>query len=591
MSIIQKRWLIRDPIPPEVDLAFSRHPILNKFPLLRQILYNRGLQTAEEAIDWLKAEPPAGAAPEIMIGMPQAVARIVAALQRGEPIAVYGDYDADGVTATALLVQALQSLVRLLHPQTDAEVVQARARGYIPNRFEEGYGLNKEALNTLWQEGVRLVITVDCGIRSIPEAEHARLLGLDLIITDHHHPSGEIPPALAVINPKQPGDPYLYKDLAGVGLAYKLAQALITAFSRQNGFDSLPDPEQYLDLVALGTVADLAPLKGENRSLVRAGLRWMRRSQRQGLRSLMGVAGIRPERINAWDLGFVLGPRLNAAGRLDSALAAFQLLCTQDVYEAGRLAQQLDNQNRERQKVTREIQEQAEKMAVADGQVPLVLFAAHPDFNPGVVGLAASRLAEQYYRPAIIANQGEEFTIASCRSIPEFHITDALDRCAELMERHGGHAAAAGFKIRTSRLNELKERLFRIADEQLAGLELRPAMWAEAETPLSELSPELFRILENLQPTGFDNPLPSFVTRDLQVRSCRSVGRDGTHLKLNVTDGHVWFDAIAFRQGHWLGKIPPKVDLLYTFEENEYNGQVTYQLNVKDIKPAGLDPD
>ncbi len=587
MALTNKRWIIADRIPPEIDLALSSHPFLSKFPLLRQILYNRRIETPETAGDWLAANPPAGNDPFLMIGIPQAVARIETALKNGEPVAVYGDYDADGVTATALLVQVLQSLVRSLYPAIEEEAVQARVRGYIPNRFDEGYGLNKEALNSLCQEEVRLVITVDCGIRSIPEAEHARQLGLDLIITDHHRPADQIPPATAIINPKQPGDPYLYKELAGVGLAYKLSEALVTHFSRMNSAGPLPNPQDHLDLVALGTVADLAPLVGENRSLVRAGLRLMRRSQRQGLQSLMGVAGIRPDRVNSWDISFALGPRLNAAGRLDSALAAFHLLCTQDLHEAGRLAQQLDNQNRERQAKTKQIQELAEQIALAGGREPLLLFAAHPDFNPGVVGLAASRLTERFYRPAIIAHQGDEFTRASCRSISEFHITDALDQCAELMEHHGGHAAAAGFTIRNERLPELMERLNRIAEEQLAGRDLRPVLKAEAETPLSELSHGLLKSLDTLQPTGLDNPHPMFVTRNLQVKGCRTVGRDGSHLKFTVTDGTIWMEAIAFRHGHWLQRMPPKVDLLYTFEENEYNGNTSLQLNVKDIQPSG----
>jgi single-stranded-DNA-specific exonuclease len=589
MSLTSKRWEIYEPIPEDIDQALSSHPYLSKLLLLRQILYNRQITNPDAAWEWLSAASPPGTDPFLMIGIPQAVARIETALKTGERLAVYGDYDADGVTATALLVQVLRSLIQSLFPEIEEQTVQALVLGYIPNRFDEGYGLNKEALSNLCQEGIRLVITVDCGIRSIPEAEHARQLGLDLIITDHHHPAEKIPPATAIINPKQPGDPYLHKDLAGVGLAYKLAEALIASFSRLNCPGLLPNLVDYLDLVALGTVADLAPMKGENRSPVRAGLRLMRRSQRQGLQSLMGVAGIRPEKINSWDIGFALGPRLNAAGRLDSALAAFRLLCTQDLHEAGFLAQQLDNQNRERQTITKHIQELAEQIALPDGNIPLLLYAAHTDFNPGVVGLAASRLTDKYYRPAIIAYTGEELTRASCRSIKEFHITDALDQCAELMEHHGGHAAAAGFTIRNERLPELMARLNQIAAEQLAGRDLRPVMKAEAETDLSELTPGLLKSLDALQPTGFDNPHPLFVTRNLLVKGCRTVGKDGGHLKFTVTDGNAWMDAIAFRQGYWMETMPSKVDLLYAFEDNEYNGNSSLQLNVKDIKPSGND--
>jgi single-stranded-DNA-specific exonuclease len=573
MSLLTKRWQIAPTISPEADQALSDY-----HPLLRQLLYNRKIGNAEQAKLYLSAALPAGIDPFGILGVGLSVERIYSAIHNKEPIAVYGDYDADGVTATALLVQVLQA-------------VGADVRGYIPNRFDEGYGLNKEALTNLWQDGVRLVITVDCGVRSIPEAEHACRLGLDMIITDHHHPAEELPPVLALVNPKQPGDMYPEKNLAGVGLAYKLAKALVSYLQKVNGAAEKVNVEDYLDLVALGTVADLAPLTGENRALVRAGLQRIRKPKRQGLLSLINVAGINPEKINSWEIGFTLGPRLNAAGRLDSALAAYTLLCTQDLNEAGRLAQLLDNQNRERQQITREIQEIAEHIALEKDPNALLLFAADPGFNPGVVGLAASRLTERYYRPAIIAYQGDEFTRASCRSISEFHITDALDACADLLEHHGGHAAAAGFTVRNERLPELLERLQHIAHEKLSRLDLQPVLRADAEVPLVELRPELLKIIDWLQPTGMDNPQAFFVSRNLRVVRYRTVGRDNTHLKLTVTDGHVYFDAIAFQQGYWQAAWqaapPPKVDLLYSFEENEYNGQISLQLNVKDIKPSG----
>ncbi len=351
-----------------------------------------------------------------MTGMQAAVERIQYALAHNEPIAIYGDYDVDGVTSTALLVDILNAL-------------GADVRGYIPNRFDEGYGLNNDALSALKDDGVGLVISVDCGIRSPDEALHARTVGLDLIITDHHHPSeGPLPPATAVINPKQPGDVYPDKDLAGVGIAYKLAEALLI---EQGSADSV-QLTRLLDLVALGTVADLAPLVGENRFLVRRGLRQMRETTRQGLFSLAAVAELNLPKVNATDIGFRLGPRLNAAGRLDEALAAYELLTTTDVFKAGQLAQQLDVQNRERQRITREMQAQAETLALADETDAFLLFAAHESFNAGVVGLAASRLTETYYRPAIVAHIDTDTTRGSCRSIPEFHITDALDQCADI---------------------------------------------------------------------------------------------------------------------------------------------------------------
>ena len=560
MYPMNKRWQIMPLITPEAEDSLQEYP-----PILRQILFNRGYATQEIANQYLEAKMPPGTDASNLLGVPEATERIQYAIKTQERIAVYGDYDADGVTATALLVSALSTM--------GADVI-----GYIPNRFDEGYGLNNEALDNLRSDGTRLVITVDCGIRSPQETKHAQDIGLDMIISDHHHPDNELPQAVAVINPKQPQDTYPEKELAGVGLAYKLISALMGNSS---------DAESYLDLVALGTVADLAPLVGENRALVRKGLEVLRKPHRQGVMALIGVSGLKPNKIKASDIGFVLGPRLNAAGRLESALAALDLLTSSDVYQAAELAQQLDNQNRERQQITSQIQEQAEQLVLIDDPDALLLFAAHPDFNPGVVGLAASRLTELYYRPAIVAYRGEVLTRASCRSIKEFHITQALDQCADLLERHGGHAAAAGFTVKNENLPALIDRLKAIANKELSQLDLRPTLTADVEIPLSELKPEILDYLEWLQPTGYGNPQAHFVSRNLKVTRSRTVGKDNNHLKFTVTDGRITYDAIAFRQGHWEGLLPSRIDLLYIFETNEYFDRISLQLNVRDIKPTG----
>jgi single-stranded-DNA-specific exonuclease len=477
------------------------------------------------------------------------------------------------VTATALLVEALQKL-------------GGEVRPYIPNRFEEGYGLNKDALGTLKADGVKLIITVDCGIRSPDEALHAQTIGLDLIISDHHHPDGDsLPPALAVINPKQPGDLYPDKDLAGVGIAYKIVEALFGMQPSTNGL--LLD--QLLDLVALGTVADLAPLVGENRMLVRRGLRQLRETKRQGLFSLATIADMKIGKVTAGNIGFMLGPRLNAAGRLESALASLELLTTADFMRAGQLAQQLDVQNRQRQSITRSMQQQAEEIALGQDPEAFLLFAAHEKFNAGVVGLAASRLTEVYYRPAVVAAQGPEETRGSCRSIPEFHITDALDQCKDLLVRHGGHAAAAGFTVKNQNLPELVRRLKSVAREQLAGKDLRQTLSADLEVSLPEINFEVLKHLSYLEPTGYGNPDAVFVSRDVKVKSFRAVGSEGKHLKLTLEDQHrTYFDAIGFRLGHLQSSLSPRVDIMYTLEANEWNGRTTLQLNLKDLKAAGI---
>ena len=563
-----KRWVVASPITPQADQALAKFP-----PILKQIVFNRGLATDAEARAFLKAEPSANNDPFQLTGMQATVDRICYALQHNEPIAIYGDYDVDGVTATALLVQALGAF-------------GADVRGYIPNRFDEGYGLNKEALDSLKADGVKLVITVDCGIRSPDEALHAQSIGLDLIISDHHHPDGEnLPPAFAVINPKQHGDPYPDKDLAGVGIAYKIAEGLLSARQPVNGFQST----DLLDLVALGTVADLAPLVGENRTLVRKGLRQIRETKRQGLFSLAGVADLKIDKCTASNIGFMLGPRLNASGRLESALASFELLTTSDFMRAGQLAMQLDQQNRQRQAITRLMQEQAEAIAMAEDPEAFLLFAAHEEFNPGVVGLAASRLTEMFYRPAIVAAKSAEETRGSCRSIPEFHITDALDQCKDLLVRHGGHAAAAGFTVKNENLPELVARLKQIAEDQLGSKDLRQTLMADMEVPLSELNFDVLKHLMFLEPTGYGNPEAVFVSRNVKVKAARTVGADGKHLKLTVEDERgISVDAIGFRLGHLKPDLPPNVDVLYRFEANEYNGRRTLQLNLKDLKPAGV---
>jgi single-stranded-DNA-specific exonuclease len=563
MTSLDKRWQVAASISPQAIKNLEDYS-----PILRQILFNRGISTHEQAQTYLNPDQETHD-PMLLLGMESALTRIEQALKNDEKIIIYGDYDADGVTSSALLTHTFRAL------GADVEV-------YIPHRFNEGYGLNLTALDKLKAKGADLIITVDCGIRAVPQSVHAREIGVDLIITDHHTTGDELPEAAAIINPKQPDDPYPEKQLAGVGVAYKLACALIKHLAPSN-----LQEEDLLDLVAIGTVADLVPLIGENRLLVRKGLERIRTMPRQGVVSLCGVAGIKPQAVGATEIGFGLGPRINAAGRIGSAKMAYELLTTQEVSEAGNLAQILDNRNRERRKITKEIQDQCEEMVLEDGEPPLLLFTYHKDFSPGVVGLAASRLVEKYYRPAIIGYRGEDYTRASCRSIKEFHITQALESCADLLTQFGGHAAAAGFTVKNENVSKLVERLNTLAEESLDGKDLRPVLNADAEVKLFDLKPALISEMDQMQPTGYGNPEAVFVSRRVEVRNSRTVGRDNSHLKLTVSDGRITYDAIAFRLGHWHENIPPYIDLLFTFEVNEYNGRRTLQLNVKDIKKPG----
>ena len=562
----QKYWDIADRVPEDY---FALYPDLER--LVVQILYNRGLRAAPDIYGFLNYRWETDD-PFALKGVGQAVERLKQAIVRGEPIAVYGDYDADGVTASALMVQLLTAL-------------KARAEVYIPDRFEEGYGLNNDALKKLADQGFKVVLTVDCGIRSVKEVAYGNSLGLDIIITDHHTVGPEIPPALAAINPKQPDCTYPFKELAGVGLAYKLAQALLSSpLNRPDGLKA----EAFLDLVAIGTVADLAPLHGENRALVAEGLRQLNQSLRPGLAALMAQAGVQANRsITATTIGFMIGPRLNAAGRLESALAAYHLLMAKSEAEAISSAAKLELQNRDRQRLTSETVQAARQKILSAGPQPLY-FVADPTFNPGVVGLAASRLLDEFYRPVLVAEQGPEFTKGSARSISEFHITQALDQCADLLERYGGHAAAAGFTVKNKNLPALQERLLRVASNQLNEPELRPTIKIDGEVKLHAVRYELVEAILKLQPFGYGNVTPCFVSRKLQIKSIRAVGQDEQHLRLVLYDGRQNRGAIAFRQGHWAGKLSPGqyVDVVYCLEFNDWNGERSMQLNIQDLCPS-----
>ncbi len=587
MLLTSKRWHVAARAP---DDALSRFPDLPR--AIKQILYNRQIVEPDEVRAFLDHQPLGDTDPFRLKGMSEAVTRLRRAIDAGELIAVYGDYDADGVTATALMIQTLTAL-------------GGHVRPYIPDRFDEGYGLNIDALTKLAGENMRVVLTVDCGIRSAAEVIHCNRQGMDVIITDHHSPAGELPPTLATINPKQPDCHYPFKQLAGVGLAFKLAQALM---QKMESRPSLAE-DDLLDLVALGTVADIAPLLGENRALVTRGLERLNSPQRIGLQALIAQAGAQPGKIGAETIGFVLGPRLNAAGRLESALAAYELLLTDDLFRAGQLAQQLGSQNSERQSQTRIFVEEARRVILDDRVSRALYFIARPTFSRGIVGLVAGRLTEEFYRPTIVAERGDKETIGSGRSIPEFHITRALDECADLLERHGGHSAAAGFTVKNENLAALEAKLQAIAERELVGQELVPALEIDYESELPRINrrrtqdlltaraagrpvderEQGLRImdgLDRLRPFGAGNPAPIFSSRGLEIKGKRLLGANGEHLKLVLYDGRQTWDAIAFRQGGWHDYLPARADVAYTLEINEWNGRSQLQLNVKDIKPA-----
>lgn len=561
----QRVWKVPQTIPVVIDKALVKYP-----PVLRQVLYNRGVTTDAQASAYLRGDYSQPDDPFLLTGMRIAVDRIRQAVACGEKIAIYGDYDVDGVTASTLMNQLLLSL------GADVQV-------YIPNRFDEGYGINSAALVELKEKGVSLVVSVDCGIRSITEALTAKEIGIDLIVTDHHLPGDELPNAFAVINPKQPGDHYPEKGLAGVGVAFKLFCAILS---------ECPDlkpigEEDVLDLVGLGTVADVVPLTGENRTLVRKGLRQIRQPRRLGLISLIAASGIEHlARITALDIGFKLGPRLNAAGRLESALDSFELLSTKDPRRAEALAKQLQAQNQSRQALTREMFKTSETFVRALSELPPVIFVVSENFNPGVVGLVAARLVECFNRPAIVGHRSDGVIKASCRSIKGFDISAALSSCADLLEKYGGHTAAAGLTLCGDLEQEFLSRITQYAEQNLTDEMLVRTSIADAEITLSSANMELVKMLDLVEPTGMDNPQPRFIIRNTRVLSHKTVGKEADHLKLFLGDGVSSVDAIGFGLGHMNANMPDFVDVLGTLNLNEYNGSVTAQLMLDDVIPS-----
>lgn len=565
----KRRWITQPVAPSTFSARFPQFP-----PLIAQIFFNRDITTLEKANRFV-GEGDAFENPFLMSGMAKAVERIRRAIRDGEMIAVYGDFDADGVCSTALLTQALKSL-------------GAKAMPFIPHRIDVGYGLNVGALKELKDKGACLVVTVDCGIRSLDEVDEGTAMGLDIIVTDHHSVGPELPRAVAVVNPKQAGDEYPFKEFAGVGIAFKLVQALSIAQQESPLPDAAPlDLDEILDLVALGSVADLVPLVGENRSLVKRGLQRLVKTERPGLIAMLQQAAGKNRTVSAGTIGFFLGPRLNAAGRIEHARTAYKLLTTHYPGEAEALAAQLESTNRDRQKMTEEMTQKARTIVAALPKDEYILIAGSPDFHEGIIGLIASKMQEDAYRPAIaMTHQLDKGQMrGSARSIPDFNLIAALDECADLLVRHGGHAAAAGFTVTNDNFDALRTRLRAIAQRELGQRELVPILSIDAEAALSDMNWRLLEHLEHLAPFGYGNREPIFMSRNVMVKAARLVGAE--HVALTVSDGVVVWDAIAFRQKDILpslAPLPKQVDIVYNLASKVWQNEPRLQLEVKDIR-------
>ena len=533
--------------------------------LLAQLLYNRGVRL-EEIESFLAADHRLEGNPFLLPDISQAVSRVYKAVLSREKVAIYGDFDVDGVTAVVILVEGLSKL------GVDAAI-------YIPDRFSEGHGLNMAAIEKLHEQGADLIITVDCGVTDLREVKRAQELGMDMIITDHHIPSQSLPRATAVVDPKRRDSLYPYPDLAGAGVAFKLLQAVFHKDNREKWLAGL------LDLVALATVTDLSPMVGENRYLVKEGLRELNRSSRPGIQEMLRIAGLKEGGVDSEDISWILGPRLNAAGRMNDASTSYRLLVSRSAEEARLLALELEDRNAERQRLSSEVLGHAREKLVAKLHLPL-LMEGDESYSIGVIGPVAGKLVDEFYRPVIIVNLGTELCKGSCRSIAAFDVVSALEKCRDLLTSFGGHALAAGFTVPRQSLAQLEERLMSLATDRLGHLDLRPELVVDAELPLSALAGETFGLVLKLSPFGRGNPQPTFLTRHVEVTECRNFGKQGDWLRLKLKQGKVTWRAVDFASQRKASEVPPYIDIVYNLEKSRWNGEEVLGLNLRDLAPS-----
>ncbi|MEN6549529.1 MAG: single-stranded-DNA-specific exonuclease RecJ [Armatimonadia bacterium] len=539
---------------------------------LAAVLIARGLTDPVAVRTFLNPAPMSLHDPFLLPDMDSAVDRVLQARDAGEPILVHGDYDADGVTSTALLVRALSKLGLDIHY-------------FIPHRFHDHYGLSQRAIGMATRKGLGLLISVDCGVSDHEMIAEARAGGTEVIVIDHHEPGETLPEGTLIVNPKRADATYPFKELTAVGLAYKFAVALSSRLD-------IPEPSvarAFLDLVAVGTVADVAPLVDENRAFCAAGLKLLPTTRKTGLRALMNICDLNGS-LTAMDIAFRIAPRLNAVGRMGDATEALELLLTDDEEQALRLALNLETLNRQRQReqerIYQEARRQAEQMLEEHDYPALVL--AGEEWHLGVVGIVASKILEEFGRPAVVINEQAGLCRGSGRSMPGFHLANAFAACSHLLERGGGHELAGGLTISREQIPALRDRLCELAGEALGPEDLRPSLDLDCDLSPDEITPDLVEGLRQLEPCGQDNPSPLFLTRDLEVVAARQVGRDNNHLKLTLGHGRRVFDAIGFGLGselNWL-RNQSHIDVAHTPEFNEFNGSVGLQLRFTAIRAA-----
>ncbi|MFC1721647.1 single-stranded-DNA-specific exonuclease RecJ [Patescibacteria group bacterium] len=569
----KKQWKIPSEAPESFRQKFSEFS-----PVVLQLLYNRGMRTQENVDEFLNPDYEQDLHdPFLLSDMDKAVDRILQAIRKQEKILVHGDYDADGVTSAVMLYEVFKGL------KADVEV-------FLPSRQEGGYGMNEPAIREFAKKKVQLIVTTDCGITNVKEVALAKKLSMDVIVTDHHSVPAEIPQANAVINPSQPNDKYPFNQLAGVGVAFKLVQALKTKLPAGM---KLPRSEKwYLDLVAVGTVADCSPIIGENRTLVKYGLLVLEKTKRSGFKALMDQARVNPQAIDTHDIGFRIGPRLNAAGRLKHSQTAFDLLAAENQDEAVELALHLDQINRERQVLTDKFMREAETQIGEVTDDKRILIAHSSNWPSGVVGLVAGKLCERHSRPVVVLEKKQTHSVGSARSTAKFNIIEAIRTCDELLEKYGGHSQAAGCTVANDKLPNFTKRLQFLAKDKLSAQDLRDELEVDQRLSPGEINWDLHDSLEILRPHGFANEHPRFVSTNMRVTSVRAVGNQGKHLKMDLQsperDGQI-LPAIAFGFGDLIDKINfrDKIDVAYEINANEWNGNRELQLQILDIKKHG----
>lgn len=584
-----RQWTLRS---VDEDLARKLSDELKVPSLLGRILALRGISETEKASEFLNAPLTALHDPFLMKGMEEAATHLAREISRGKPIGVYGDYDVDGISSTALLVQFFTS-------------VGIQAPYFIPHRMREGYGLHHTGLRQLYEAGCETIVTVDCGITAVEEAKAACAMGIRLIITDHHRPSHRVPEAYSVINPRQVNCLYPFKGLSGVGVAFKLAVAVRRRLWEEGFQGNLPNLKQHLDLVALGTVADVVPLLDENHVFVRIGLKnlsppggsngagpFMDR-RKAGVRALAAAADLKAENLTTGHLGFVLAPRLNAAGRVGEARTGVELLIAEEPSEARVLAEKLEEWNRQRRELEaaaiQEAEKQIDEKRLPGRQCSIVL--ASENWHPGVIGIVASRLVEKFLRPVVLFHLDGEEGKGSARGVAGIHLHEILEKCADLLIQFGGHQGAAGLSIRRRNLEEFGKRFDRIVRDCLGEEPPEPELFLDAVVDFEDLDITLLERMELMAPFGADNPHPMLASSGVEiVGTPGSVGPDGAHLRVKLRQRGQMLDAIGFGLGGLIDHpeyLQRKLDVAFFAEVNRWRGNSKVQIQLKAIRPAG----